>query len=171
MNALNHASLAEEYKRHRESLLADFPELADDPVTLADTLDGITSVSDEVAKYIRHALEDNAMAAALTTRIEDMGERRQRLEARAAKRRAIALALMNAADMPRLEQPDFTASARHGSPKVTVTDETRLPDRFVRVVTTKSPDKIAIRDALAKGLDVPGAVLGNGAPTLSVRTK
>lgn len=168
---MNHIALVEEHRRLRESLLAEFPELAEDQVALADTLEGLTSVTDEVARYIRAAMEDDALSAALTARVEDMQARKSRLEARAAKRRAIALALMNAAELPKLEQPDFTASARMSVPKVVVTEESALPDRFVRVTTVRAPDKVGIRDALLAGLSVPGAMLGNGHPSLSVRTK
>lgn len=166
---LNFAALKEEYNRQRANLLESFPELADDPVALTDTLDGLTSLSDTLADFIRAAMDDDALAEALSSRMKDMAERKSRLQARADKRRAIALALMSAVEMPRVEMPEFTASPRMSPPKVVVTEEALLPDAFVRV--TKAPDKVALREALARGENIPGAMLGNGHLSLSVRTK
>lgn len=42
---------------------------------------------------------------------------------------------------------------------VTITNEAILPERFVTEKTTIMPDKLAIRDALKKGDDIPGAIL------------
>lgn len=166
---LNAAALVEECRRQRESLLAAFPELADDETALADTLEGITSITDTIAGYIRSALDDDALADALATRIKDMGERKGRLSARAERRRAIALSLMRAADIKRVERDDFTVGVGWAQRAVVVTDETLLTDDYVR--TTREPNKVAIKNAIGAGKTVPGAMLNNGHPTLSVRTK
>jgi hypothetical protein len=42
---------------------------------------------------------------------------------------------------------------------VTITNEVMLPKRFVVEKTTIMPDKLAIKDALKKGEDIPGAIL------------
>jgi hypothetical protein len=42
---------------------------------------------------------------------------------------------------------------------VTITNEAILPERFVVEKTTIMPDKMAIKDALKKGEDIPGAIL------------
>ena len=42
---------------------------------------------------------------------------------------------------------------------VTITNEVMLPERFVVEKTTIVPDKLAIKDALKKGEDIPGAIL------------
>lgn len=166
---LNVTAIAEEYRRHREGLLAEFPELADDPRALADTLEGVTSATDAVSKCVRSAMDTDALAEALAARIRDMGERRTRLQARADRLRAVALAVMNAVEMPRLETAEFTASVGHSQPAVQILDEALLPDGFIRL--KREPDKKAIRQAIAGGADVPGAALGNGHPTLTVRTR
>lgn len=166
---MNLTAIAEDYKRQKAGLLEAFPELADDNIALADTLDGLNDLTDVVARFIREALEDEALAEALNSRIGDMTERRRRLSDRAAKRKAIALSLMNSVEMPRVEQPEFTASASYSRRAVVVTDENALPDQYVRI--TRAPDKKALHEALASGNTIPGASLGNGHPTLLVRTK
>lgn len=42
---------------------------------------------------------------------------------------------------------------------VTITNEVMLPKRYVVEKTTIMPDKLAIKDALKKGEDIPGAIL------------
>lgn len=166
---MNLTALAEDYRRQRESLLTEFPELAEDKVALTDTLDGLTNLTDVVARFIRDALDDDALAEAVNARIKDMTTRRQRLSERADKRRAIALSIMNAAELPRVVQPDFTASAGYSRKAVNVSDVEALPAEFVKV--TKAPDKKALYEAMTGGASIPGAMFGNSHPTLIVRTK
>lgn len=161
-------ALTEQYRRLRESLLAEFPELCEDDETLADTLEGITELPDVAASYIRKARDDEAQAEALGKMLEDMRARRTRLTNRADKRRAIAAALMDAVGMKTLNRPDFTASLVFWKGKVVITDEAALPDIFVRV--KREPDKKAIADAIHRGEIVAGAEIGNGHSALMIRT-
>lgn len=166
---LNTAALVEQYRRLRSELLAEFPELIDDGETLRDTLEGETDLPGVISEFIRNARRDEAMADGLGTLIKDEQERKSRIQARADKRRHIAQALMTAIELRKIEQPDFTASLRFVPPKVEISDEAALPDQFAKIIRT--PDKIAIREALARGDAVPGAVLGNGSETLTIRTR
>src|SRR3990170_4917792 len=112
-----HSSLTAEipkYRLLRQRLLEDFPAL--DEETLGDTLEGITDLHEMIAAVIRSALVDEALHAGLRTRVDDMRERLSRLEVRASKKRQLALEAMTEAGFTKLEQPDFTASARAGSP-------------------------------------------------------
>src|SRR4029079_17841141 len=115
---------ASKYQTLRERLLADWPTLEDD--CLLDTLEGITDLHEMIAAVIRSALVDEALQAGLRTRLEEMRQRlarleemRQRLarlEERGAKKRQLALDAMCEVGLKKLEQPDFTASARAGLP-------------------------------------------------------
>lgn len=163
------ARLAEEYRRQRDGLLAAFPDLAEDEEALTDTLDGITDTGDFIARICRQAREDEAMASGLATMLRDMGERKSRLMSRAEKRRAIAMALMNAIGERRIVRPDMTITVQPGRMAVVVTDDTALPDSLCKV--ERRPDKPAIREALERGEAVAGAVLSNGTETLTIRTK
>jgi hypothetical protein len=73
---------------------------------------------------------------------------------------------MNAIELRKLEQADFTASIRAVPPRVEIDDETLLPDDLCKMV--RQPDKAAIKEALAKG-HVAGARMTNGGETLSIR--
>ena len=157
------------WNRARETILADYPDLADDLDALTDTLDGEADALDIVAGMIRAANRRYAMADGLKPLMQDMTERKARLADGGDKLMAAAQSVMDAIGVRKVERPDFTAWLRATPPKVQIIDETALPDRAWR--TTRSVDKTEIKKLLADGLEVPGAALTNGGESLTVRTK
>jgi hypothetical protein len=153
----------------REQLLAEYRETIDEQ-TLRDTLEGISSLPEALAAVVRSYLEDLMVAAALGMRIGDMQERLSRIEARAEKKRSTITAVMEKADLRKLEQPDFTASLRSVPRGLVVADETLIPQDYWKPQPAKL-DKRGLLAALNAGETVLGATLGNGGTTLSVRTK
>ena len=156
------------YQQARERLLFAWPQL--DPETLADTLEEITDLHEMIAAVIRSALVDEALHAGLRFRVDDMKERLSRLELRATKKRQLALEAMTEVGLTKLEQPDFTASARAGSPALVVIAEERIPEAFWLPQPPKL-DRQAILAELKRGIEIPGAQMSNPKPVLSVRTK
>ena len=156
------------YQLLRQRLLMDFPST--DEETLTDTLEGITDLHEMIAAVIRSALVDEALHAGLRFRVDDMRERLSRLELRATKKRQLALDAMTEVGLTKLEQPDFTASARAGSPALVVIAEDRIPEAYWLPQPPKL-DRQAILGELKRGLDIPGAQMSNPKPVLSVRTK
>jgi hypothetical protein len=123
-----------------------------------------------IAAVIRSALVDEALQAGLRTRLEDMRRRLERLEERGAKKRQLALEAMCEVGLKKLEQPDFTASARACSPPLVVVSEAAIPEDYW-VPQPPKLDRQSLLAALKRGTQVPGAELGNPRPTLAVRTK
>jgi hypothetical protein len=156
------------YRRLHEKLLEQFPDLDDE--TIRDSLEGLTDLHEMVAALIRSALDDEALQAGLRTRIEDMRQRLTRLAERGLKKRQLALEAMNEAGLKKLEQPDFTASARLGAPPLVVTSEQAIPEAYWLPQPPKL-DRQALTSDLRRGDQVAGACLGNAAPILTVRTK
>ena len=152
----------------RARLLADIPGL--DAETLADTLEGITDLKEMLAELIRSALEDEALAAGLSTRLSDMKARLERLEIRAKRKRQLALKTMGEADMAKLEQPDFTASLRQSAPTLDVTAEDKIPAAYWKPQPFKL-DRQGLLQALKAGTAIDGACLAPTQQCLSVRTK
>lgn len=76
------------HNHFRERLREGFPDADDE--TLADTLEGLTDLTDQLAEVIRSALEDEAFCAALKVRMGEMRERAGRLSLRAEKKRQLA---------------------------------------------------------------------------------
>ncbi len=156
------------YLQLRERIMLTYPET--DEETLWDTLEGITDLHQMIAAVIRSALVDEALHAGLRFRIDDMRERLSRLGLRASKKRELALEAMIEVGLSKLEQPDFTASARPGSPALVVIAEDTIPEPYWLPQPPKL-DRQAILGELKRGIEIPGAQMSNPKPVLSVRTK
>ena len=156
------------YQQLKKRLLVDFPTVDEETVT--DTLEGITNLHEMIAAVIRSALVDEALQAGLRLRVDDMKERLSRLELRASKKRELALEAMTEVGLSKLEQPDFTASARAGSPALVVIAEDRIPEAYWLPQPPKL-DRQSILGELKRGIEIPGAQMSNPKPVLSVRTR
>ena len=156
------------YQVFRERLLATWPEIDCD--TLTDTLEGITDLHEMIAAVIRSALVDEALHTGLRTRLEDMKERLSRLEERGAKKRQLALDAMNEVGLAKLQQPDFTASTRPGSPSLVIIAEDAIPSPYW-VPQPPKIDRPGLLGELKRGSEIPGVQLSNPKPILVVRTK
>ena len=124
------------YQQLKQRLLVDFPTVDEETVT--DTLEGITNLHEMIAAVIRSALVDEALQAGLRFRVDDMKERLSRLELRASKKRQLALEAMTEVGLSKLEQPDFTASARAGSPALMVIAEDQDPGSLLAAAATEA---------------------------------
>jgi hypothetical protein len=144
------------------------PEI--DERTLSDSLEGATNLKEAIAWAIRSALDDEALANGLKLRLEAMRERLARIEATATKKREVALAAMEEADIRNLLEPDFTASVRVAPSSVIITSEDVIPEEFW-VPQPPKLDKRRILEALKIGTAVMGAELANTKVTLAIRTK
>ena len=152
----------------KERLVQEFPLL--DDATIRDTLEGITNLHEMIAAVIRSALVDEALHAGLRLRIDDMRERLSRLEFRTSKKRQLALETMTEAGLSKLEESDFIASARAGSPALVVIAEDKIPGCY----WLPQPPKLnrqAILGELKRGIEIPGTQMSNPQPVLMVRTK
>jgi hypothetical protein len=156
------------YTYLRQKLLEAFPDADED--TIRDTLEGITTLHDLIAEIVRSALVDEALQSGLRLRLEDMKQRLSRLEARSTKKRDLAVDAMQEAGIRKLEQPDFTVSARAGSPALVVTAEDQVPEAYW-VPQPPRLDRQALLCSLKRGQAVSGVQLSNSKPVLSVRTK
>ncbi len=156
------------HKHAREQLLSQFPDIDDE--TLADTLEGITDLREMLAEVVRSALDDEALAAGLSNRLSDMKSRLERFSARARRKRELALRAMTEAEIPKLAEPDFTASLRQGAPKLEVIAEEKIPAAYWKPQPPKL-DKQGLLAALKTGTAIDGASLMAAQMQLSVRTK
>ncbi len=152
----------------RERLAAVFPDA--DEETVIDTLEGMTDLHEMIAAVVRSRLDDLAFLAALRVRMADMQERAARIDQRAEKKKDVVTSVMERAALKKLTEPDFTLSLRSTSPPLVIVDEGRVPDDFWKPQSPKL-DRQGLISALKEGREVPGAVLGNGGMTISVRTK
>jgi hypothetical protein len=151
------------------NLILLYPELEDDEQLRADMVEGQTSTFEFLSMLVRRIGETEATAAGTAEYMKELAERRARLGRRIEAFRTLAFKLMQAANIKKAELPEATLSIRNGTPKVIISDETAIPDGYYRL--KREPDKTSIKAALASGLDVPGAVMSNAEPTISIRIK
>ena len=152
------------------SLLLAFPELDEDEILRADTIEAETDLH-SFLRMIEQKREDAvAMAEAVTSTIENLKARKMRFERRDIAMRALMFSALQWADLRKAELPEATLSIRDGVAKVVIVDEAQIPDDFMRI--RKEPNKTAIKDALTSGMqEVPGAAMSNVEPVLAVRVK
>ena len=96
--------------------------------------------------------------------------RLDRLDKRATEKRRVACETMEAAQIRKLLEADFSASLRKGPPAVDITDETTIPMEFL-IPQPHKPDRRGILEALIGGRQVPGAALSTPRSSLSVRSQ
>ena len=152
----------------RRRLTELYPDLDDQ--TLADTLEGATNLHEAIAALIRSALEDEDLVKALKERMSALRARLDRLDKRAAEKRRVACETMEAAQIRKLLEADFSASLRKGPPAVDIMDETTIPMEFL-IPQPPKPDRRGILEALSGGRQVPGAALSTPRTSLSVRSQ
>ena len=141
-----------------------------DEATLADTLEGLTDIHEVLAAIVRSALTDEALAEGLKGHIQRLQERLQRLTERGAERRRIARDAMVEVDIRKIAAPDFTVSVRAGSPALQVVNEAAIPEPYWEAREPRLNRAELLAD-LKRGIDVPGSLLSNPEPILSVRVR
>src|SRR5262245_6760526 len=123
-----------------------------------------------IAAVIRSALVDEALQAGLRSRLEKMRQRLARLEERGTKKRQLALDTMCDVGLKKLEQSDFTASARAGMSPLLIVADNLIPEPYW-VPQPPKLDRQSLLADLKRGDVIPGAQLGNPQPCLAVRIK
>lgn len=156
------------YRMLAEQLKQDYAGINEE--TLADTLEGATELPDLLAAIVRSSLLDEALAAALKARLEDMKVRLDRLEERQAKKRRMVCDGMGIAGLDKLSIEDMSISRRQGIPRLEVLNEAEIPPSYL-VLQAPRVDRAGLLAALKRGENVAGAKLQSGEPHIQVRTR
>lgn len=156
-------------RREIEALRLHYPEVFEDEELLHDTLQGQTSLHEFLMLVEDRRQEAEAMCSAIEQRMSELTDRCGRYHKREQAMRRLAFNMMQAAEQKKLELPTATLSVRQGTPRVLITNEEALEDRFVKLIRT--PDKTEIKRCLQAGEIVTGATLSNAEPTLAIRTR
>lgn len=147
---------------------ADLESLADmdlDDQTLADTLEGLSGdleiKAQNVVMFTRNL---EATAAAIKDAEAQMAARRKALENRAAGLRRYVLESMQHAGVSKIECPLFKVAVRENPASVEIYEPGLIPSEYMRQPEPPpaTPDKAAIKAAIAAGAEVPGAKLTRG---------
>lgn len=124
---------------------------------LEDTLESLEVSFEEKAESIIK-LWRSKMAEAEAIKSEEMrlSERRKRVEKNAEWLRGYVEREMIRANRTEVKSALFKIGLRYTPARVEVLDAKVIPDAYIRVNITQSPDKVAIKDAIQRGEDVPG---------------
>jgi hypothetical protein len=153
-----------------EALIRQHPEIAEDEVLRADTLDGETSISDVLTDLIRLGEDAKALRDASKSQQENLKARAQRFDRRVEFTRALMLAILDAAHLRKIELPEATIFLRNNAQQIVGdADPTTLPDDLVKI--ERKADRTAIKDALKAGRELPGLSLSNSPPSVVVTVK
>lgn len=150
-----------------DALLAAYPELAEDEELRADMMEGETDLHSVLTRLVAIERDADAMIKAIADRVRDLSARKARYEKRKDAMRGLMLKVMQAAGIQKAPLAEATVSVSKGRDSVDVVDVDALPDEYVRV--ERVPDKKAIMERLAANENVPGAVLREAVPTVTVR--
>lgn len=108
-----------------------------------------------------------AEAEAIKAEERNLAERRRRKEAEADRLKDYVLYWMEKSGAKKIDTARVALSTRKSS-VVDVTDEAKVPREFVKVKTTESVDKAAVKKAIKAGEEVAGCVI-NERLTLQVK--
>lgn len=158
-------------KRAAEGLraaLAAIIDIEEDAETVRDTIEGETGLHEAIAGVMDAIDEDEVFSAGIKAKVEELVKRKARIENRIKRKKVAIEAAMQAGELKRLEIPIATLSLRKVPPALEIIDEDLVPNAFWKL---KDPvlDRKSLTSALRNGEAVPGAVLGNGSVSLSVR--
>lgn len=175
--------------------LADL--MAGDPEFIRDTIEGETNLREQIAVLVASIGEDEALANGVKQLIDDLKTREKRLKDRAEMKRALVATAMEIGEIPKLETPGGTVTAKAVPPKAIVTEEADIPARFwkpqppkldLSLLTDALKQREAWRAEAMKLEDqeervaaltaadrehppIPGATLSNGSKTIQIRRK
>lgn len=155
--------------REISDLIAVYPELEDDETLRADTLEGETDINNVLAKLVQEREAAYGMAEGVKIPVEDLRQRKARLERRGDGYGEAIERIMNAAGLSKVTLSNATLSITNAAASVVVSDEAAVPDRFWRV--KREIDKAAINAAVKAGEEIPGVTVSNGGTRLTVRVK
>jgi hypothetical protein len=135
-----------------------------------DTLEGEVDFEAIVRSLLASIGEDEAMVTGLKAYADELAGRKDRIEKRIAFKRTLIASALEIADRPKLELDVGTVSLTKVQPKAEITEEAEIPADFWKPQPPKL-DKSKLTAALKEGQSVPGAMLGNGGITCTIRRK
>lgn len=156
-------------KQQISNLRLQFPELEESEADWLLSLESETDATELLSRIIDRLHDVEALAGGLATKIAEFEVRQARYGEQQKKLRSMALAIMQMANVRKLELPSATLSVRAGSQKVVIVDEASVPDILCKI--TRTPDKTRIKEMLLEGASFNWAAIETSDPSLAIRTK
>ena len=151
----------------------DFAKLTDadmDPELIADTLDGIEwELEAKVEQILAACKNEQAYAESLKEESRKLAERAKAAENRVIGMKEYVARSLDTAGKKSLKAGIHQVSVRAACKSVEITDAASLPAEYVEYDTIIKPDKLAIKHKLEAGIDIPGARIKIGKPSLLIK--
>jgi hypothetical protein len=129
-------------------------------LAVADTMEAIEGdFKDKAQAVVAASMNISADIAAIDAQIKRLQDKKKSIQSRVDWLRNYLKRNMDATGITKISCPLFSATLAAPGKKVEITDETKIPDKYVRVKTVVDPDIPAILMALKEGADIPGAML------------
>lgn len=152
--------------------LAVLAETADEDMAVAihDTMGAIKAEFEDKGKAIAMlALNIDGDLEAIQSQINRLTERKRIINNRKEALKEYLRTNMEASGITKISHPLFTISLGKGRPIVVVDNEKDIPDDYMNVKVTSSPDKAMIAKAIKEGVEVPGAHSETGKSSISIK--
>ncbi len=151
----------------------DFARLMDsdmDPEMIADTLEGIEGEMEmKVENCLAIIKNELAYAEALKQESQSLTDRAKACVARTDRLKEYVAQSLQTAGRKSLKAGIHQVTVRAPVKSVEITDIDALPVELVEYQTTTKPDKLEIKKRLDAGMDVPGASIKSGKPSLIIK--
>jgi len=159
--------IAYQYKSIQEMADSDDENMM---VAIADTMEGIEADFQEKAQAIvATAFNVESDIDAIDAQIMRLQNKKKTIQSKSEWLRDYLKRNMQATGINKITCPLFSITLSAPGRVVEITNEGLLPDEYVKVKTTVSPDKVSILKALKEGAEIPGAIIVPGTPRLTIK--
>jgi len=137
---------------------------------IADTLEGIEGMIQHKAENIVHIANDYSRTVeAIDNEVKRLNDMKKTLVNRQVSLKEYLRLNMERTGIDKIECPLFKITLRKGSQAAQINDESALPDDYVTVKTTITPDKRKILADLKNGVEIEGAELTTGKTSILIK--
>jgi hypothetical protein len=157
--------LVSQYRQLQEIDAEEIPE-----EVLRDTLEALTGELEVKATNVAMFCENlETFAGNCKEAAKRMNDRAAKIQRKADQVRAYLKQMLEAAEITKIEAPEFTLAIKKNPPALVIADGTKLPHKYVEVVTSLKTKTNDIKAALKAGEVIEGCRLEQGT-RLEIRT-
>jgi hypothetical protein len=138
---------------------------------LALSLDSETEFTECADKIVGAILDARMKKEAARARARETEGRADMFERQEERLRNLLLSAMQTAGRKTLRCIEGTVTVADGSPKLSILDTGRIPQKYWQIKTDHVVDRVSLLTDLKNGHDIPGATLDNAQPRLTVRVR
>lgn len=141
-----------------------------DSETIRDTIESLEfDFQEKGVNIVKLTNEWESDVAAIDAEIARLQARKKTIKNRSDSLREYLRTNMQSSGINKIESPLFSVTLSKPSKVVVIDDADLIPDDYVSIKTTVSPDKKKILAALKEGTDVPGVRLEDGNGRLLIK--